>query len=53
MRPKELMSSLGKLTRVGQQANKYEARFNNGDYLIAAQWYERLCESGDGERLGF
>ena len=36
-----------------QQANKYATRFNNGDYMIAAQWYERLCESGDDERLEF
>ena len=28
-------------------------RFNNGDYMIAAQWYKRLCKSGDGERLKF
>ena len=37
----------------GQQANKYATRFNNGDYMIAAQWYEHLCESGDDERLEF
>jgi hypothetical protein len=37
----------------GQQANKFTARFNNGDYMVAVQWYERLCESGDGERLEF
>jgi hypothetical protein len=37
----------------GQQANKFTTNFNNGDYMAAVQWYERLCESGDGERLEF
>ena len=37
----------------GQQANKFTTSFNNGDYMVAVQWYERLCESGDGERLEF
>jgi hypothetical protein len=37
----------------GQQANKFTTNFNNGDYMAAVQWYERLCESGDGERFEF
>ena len=37
----------------GQEANKYEAQLNSGDYVIAVQRYGRLCESGCGERLEF
>ena len=35
------------------QKNLYGTRFNTGDYLVAVQWYERLPESGDGERREF
>jgi hypothetical protein len=35
------------------QRNVYGMRFNTGDFMIAVQWYERLPESGDGERLEF
>lgn len=28
-------------------------RFDNGDFKIAVQWYERLAEDGNGERLEF
>ena len=28
-------------------------RFNTGDYMVALQWYERLAETGDGERRVF
>ena len=31
----------------------YGTRFNTGDYMVAVQWYERLTESGDGERREF
>jgi hypothetical protein len=37
----------------GGQMNVYGTRFNEGDYMIAVQWYERLAESGDGERREF
>ena len=37
----------------GQQANKYEAQLNSGDYVIAVQRLERLCESRGCERLEF
>jgi hypothetical protein len=37
----------------GQQSKKFGTRFDAGDYMVAVQWYERLCESGDGERLEF
>ena len=33
--------------------NLYGTRFNTGDYMVAVQWYERLTESGDGERREF
>ncbi len=33
--------------------NIYGTRFNTGDYMVAVQWYERLTESGDGERRMF
>ncbi len=35
------------------QKNVYGTRFNTGDYMVAVQWYERLCESGNGERREF
>ena len=35
------------------QRNVYSVRFNSGDFMVAVQWYERLPESGDGERLEF
>jgi hypothetical protein len=35
------------------QGNVYETRFNTGDYMVAVQWYERLSESGNGERREF
>ncbi len=35
------------------QRNVYGVRFNSGDFMVAVQWYERLPESGDGERLEF
>ena len=35
------------------QGNMYETRFNTGDYMVALQWYERLSESGNGERREF
>ena len=31
----------------------YGTAFNTGDYMVAVQWYERLSESGDGERREF
>ena len=31
----------------------FGARFNAGDFLVAVHWYERLAESGDGERREF
>ena len=34
-------------------ATVYGTRFNTGDYMVAVQWYERLSESGDGERREF
>jgi hypothetical protein len=37
----------------GGQQNVYGTRFNTGDYMVAVQWYERLAESGDGERREF
>jgi len=37
----------------GGQQNVYGTRFNSGDYMVAVQWYERLAESGDGERREF
>ena len=37
----------------GTQKTKYGTRFNDGDYMVAVQWYERLTESGDGERREF
>ena len=37
----------------GTQKIKYGTRFNDGDYMVAVQWYERLTESGDGERREF
>ena len=33
------------------QRNIYGMRFNTGDFMVAVQLYERLPESGDGERL--
>jgi hypothetical protein len=39
--------------RPGQQASKYETRFNCGEYLIAVKWNGRLRKSGDGQRLEF
>jgi len=36
----------------GQQ-NVFGTRFNTGDYMVAMQWYERIAESGDGERREF
>ena len=38
---------------LGGQKNIYDTRFNSGDYMVAVQWYERLCESGNGERREF
>jgi len=35
------------------QRNVYSVRFNSGDFMVAVQWYERLPENGDGERLEF
>ena len=35
------------------QRNVYGMRFNTGDFMVAVQWYERLPESGDWERLEF
>jgi hypothetical protein len=37
----------------GGQMNVYGTRFNTRDYMVAVQWYERLAESGDGERREF
>jgi len=37
----------------GSQKKRYGTRFDKNDYLVAVQWYERLCESGDGERREF
>ena len=39
------------------QKNVYGTRFNTGDHrtdhMVAAQWYERLCEGSNGERREF
>ena len=35
------------------QKNIYGTRFNTGDYMVAVQLYDRLCESGNGERREF
>jgi hypothetical protein len=37
----------------GPPKTLYGTRFNTGDYMVAAQWYELLTESGDGERREF
>ena len=37
----------------GTQKTKYGTRFNDKDYMVAVQWYERLTESGNGERREF
>lgn len=34
-------------------ATVYGTRFNTGDFMVAVQWYERLSESGNGERREF
>ena len=35
------------------QKNVCGTRVYTGDYMVAVQWYERLCESGNGERREF
>ena len=40
-------------THTDGQKNVYGTRLSTGDYLVAVQWYERLCESGNGERREF
>jgi hypothetical protein len=47
-----LLPSCCKQHTEGQQ-NVFGTRFNTGDYMVAVQWYERIAESGDGERREF
>ena len=37
----------------GAAENVYGTRFNKGDFMVSVQWYERVGDSGDGERREF
>ena len=51
--PSDKLGGACKMKFTGKQGKMFGTRVDKGDYIVAVQWYQRLCESGDGEQREF